>query len=56
MLQHLVTAILRTPLSAACRFHLSVGEIETEGLAIMPKDMGAECWGLPDVEIIHAED
>jgi peptide chain release factor subunit 1 len=31
-----------------------VGEIETEGLAIMAKDMGAECWGLPDLEIFHA--
>ncbi len=30
-----------------------VGEIETEGLAIMAKDMGAECWGLPDLEIFH---
>jgi peptide chain release factor subunit 1 len=34
----------------------SVGEIETEGLAIMAKDMGIECWGLPDLEIIHACD
>ena len=34
----------------------TVGEIETEGLAIMAKDMGAECWGLPDLEIIHAND
>jgi len=31
-----------------------VGEIETEGLAIMAKDMGIECWGLPDLEIRHA--
>jgi hypothetical protein len=31
-----------------------VGEIETEGLAIMAKDMGVECWGLPDLEILHA--
>jgi hypothetical protein len=30
-----------------------VGEIETEGLAIMAKDMGIECWGLPDLEIRH---
>lgn len=29
------------------------GEIETEGLAIMAKDMGIECWGLPDLEILH---
>ena len=31
-----------------------VGEIETEGLALMAKDMGIECWGLPDLEILHA--
>jgi hypothetical protein len=31
-----------------------VGEIETEGLGIMAKDMGVECWGLPDLEIRHA--
>ena len=30
------------------------GEIETEGLAIMARDMGHQCWGLPDFEIIHA--
>lgn len=32
----------------------SVGEIETEGFAIMAKDMGIECWGLPNLEIRHA--
>jgi Anp1 len=31
-----------------------IGEIETEGLGIMAKDMGIECWGLPDLEILHA--
>ena len=31
----------------------SPGEVETEGLGIMAKDMGYECWGLPDVEIVH---
>jgi hypothetical protein len=30
------------------------GEIETEGLGIMALDMGAQPWGLPDLEIIHA--
>jgi glycosyltransferase involved in cell wall biosynthesis len=30
------------------------GEIETEGLGIMASDMDFECWGLPNVEIIHA--
>jgi peptide chain release factor subunit 1 len=29
------------------------GEIETEGLGIMAKDMGSECWGLPDLEVVH---
>lgn len=33
-----------------------VGEIETEGLGIMAKDMGIECWGLPDLEVRHAPD
>jgi glycosyltransferase involved in cell wall biosynthesis len=33
-----------------------VGEIETEGLGIMAKDMGIECWGLPDLEIRHASE
>ncbi|MGJ5205387.1 glycosyltransferase [Bradyrhizobium sp. HKCCYLR20261] len=37
------------------RGHL-VGEIETEGFALMAKDMGIECWGLPDLEILHAPD
>jgi len=27
--------------------------IETEGLAIMAKDMGYRCWGLPNLEIVH---
>jgi hypothetical protein len=31
----------------------ALGEIETEGLGIMAKDMGIECWGLPDLEIRH---
>jgi peptide chain release factor subunit 1 len=30
------------------------GEIETEGLGIMAGDMGVQCWGLPDLEILHA--
>jgi peptide chain release factor subunit 1 len=29
------------------------GEVETEGLGMMARDMGYECWGLPDVEIRH---
>ena len=30
-------------------------ERETEGFGIMAKDMGHECWGLPNLEIGHAE-
>lgn len=30
------------------------GEIETEGLAAMARDMGIQCWGLPDLELVHA--
>jgi hypothetical protein len=29
------------------------GEMETEGLAMMAYDMGHECWGMPNVEVIH---
>ncbi|MBC8160737.1 MAG: glycosyltransferase, partial [Roseiflexaceae bacterium] len=27
--------------------------IETEGLAMLAKDMGFRCWGLPNLEIVH---
>lgn len=30
------------------------GYIETEGLAMMAKDMGVAAWGLPDLRIVHA--
>jgi len=30
------------------------GEVETEGLGAMAGDMGIQCWGLPDLEILHA--
>jgi GT2 family glycosyltransferase len=30
------------------------GEIETEGLGIMALDMGYQCWGMPNFEIIHS--
>jgi hypothetical protein len=33
-----------------------VGEIETEGLGMMAKDMGIECWGLPHLEIVHTNE
>lgn len=29
------------------------GEVETEGFALMAKDMGHEVWGMPDLEIVH---
>ncbi len=29
------------------------GEIETEGLGIMANDMGLECYGLPNLEVLH---
>jgi hypothetical protein len=35
---------------------LGVGEVETEGLALMAKDMGYECWGMPHLEIVHRND
>jgi hypothetical protein len=31
------------------------GEIETEGFGIMASDMGIQCWGLPDYEVLHHE-
>jgi hypothetical protein len=34
----------------------AAGEIETEGLGIMARDMGVQCWGLPDLEILHGKD
>lgn len=33
----------------------TVGELETEGLGIMARDMGYQCWGMPNLEIIHAD-
>jgi peptide chain release factor subunit 1 len=29
------------------------GEIETEGLGMLAHDMGLECWGMPNLEILH---
>jgi len=34
-------------------FPSSAGEIETEGLGVMASDMGYECWGMPNLEILH---
>jgi len=30
------------------------GELDTEGLGIMAKEMGYQCWGMPNLEIRHA--
>jgi hypothetical protein len=30
------------------------GELETEGLGILARDMGQVCWGMPRLEVIHA--
>lgn len=30
------------------------GEVESEGFGLMAQDMGYQCWGLPDVEVLHA--
>jgi hypothetical protein len=29
------------------------GEIETEGLGLMARDMGHQCWGMPNFEVRH---
>lgn len=29
------------------------GEVETEGLGMMAMDMGYQCWGMPNLEIVH---
>jgi GT2 family glycosyltransferase len=40
---------LRSPLAREGR-----GELETEGLGIMARDLGYRCWGLPHLEVRHA--
>jgi hypothetical protein len=30
------------------------GEVETEGFGLMAQDMGYQCWGMPNFEVIHA--
>jgi hypothetical protein len=32
------------------------GEVETEGLGLMAHDMGYTCWGMPNLEIVHADE
>lgn len=29
------------------------GEIETEGLGIMARELGSSCWGMPGLEVLH---
>jgi hypothetical protein len=31
------------------------GEVETEGLGMLAADMNLQCWGLPNLEVIHAD-
>jgi hypothetical protein len=31
------------------------GEVETEGFGILASDMNLQCWGIPNLEIIHAD-
>jgi glycosyltransferase involved in cell wall biosynthesis len=30
------------------------GELETEGFGVMAMDMGHQCWGMPNLEVLHA--
>jgi hypothetical protein len=32
------------------------GEIESEGLGVLAQDLGYQCWGIPDLEVLHAPD
>ena len=32
------------------------GEIDTEGFGIMARDLGYQCWGMPNLEIRHADE
>ena len=34
----------------------AVGEIDTEGFGLMAADLGYQCWGLPHLEIRHADE
>ena len=29
------------------------GEVESEGLGVMAGDMGLQCWGMPNVRVVH---
>ena len=45
---------VESPVVRSCHPIWGKGEIETEGLAAMAHDMGQQCWGLPDLQIVHA--
>lgn len=32
------------------------GEIDTEGFGLMARDLGYQCWGMPNLEIRHADE
>ncbi len=51
-------AILRILKRRRADFNISrehIGEIESEGLGIMANAMGYECWGMPNLEILHRD-
>jgi Anp1 len=35
---------------------VGVGEVESEGLGLMARDLGYECWGMPHLEVVHADE
>jgi hypothetical protein len=45
---------VENPAIRPCHDVWGKGEVETEGLGVMAQDMGYQCWGLPDLEVIHA--
>ena len=55
-----IAAVLRTlftsPELAGQAGGPAPGEIETEGFGLMALDMGVQCWGLPTLEILHANE
>lgn len=48
-----VREFLRNPDLGTLLQKQTPGEIETEGLGIMAHEMGHECWGMPNLEILH---
>ncbi len=29
------------------------GEVETEGLGLLAADRGVQCWGMPNLRVVH---